>query len=278
MVDQFQPQWSFFRGSPSSRSRAVEAPRSEISRSRPSVSSSVTDAPPPLVLAVAVAGHPVSHHRPEVDRHVGLDVRPVLHHPPWPGLRRPADQVDVVGTHPGVERHVVGPLQHVDRVDLQHAGARQGAREGAHGRLLVGRVEEALGRQRDPTRLGLGEGAHALNLTAGTPTRGRGVLLGDDLWPWRASPLAASGPATSQSRDADDVVTEPPGRWPAWPRPARWWCCSARPTPSPPAPPGPAHQPTAPTEAWTPPPSSSTASSAASSRRPWNSTPAGRSR
>ena len=65
-------------------------------------------------------------------------------------------------------------------------------------------------------------------------------------------------------------MTEPPGRWRVWPRPARWWCCSAPPTPSPPAPRGRRTSTPAPTEAWTPPPSSSTASSAASSRRPWN--------
>ncbi len=127
------------------------------------------DAAPPLVAAVAVARHPVSHHRPQVDRHERLDVGPVLHHPAWPALRRAAYEVDVVGTHACVERHVVGPLQHVHGVDLEHTGAVQGARERSHRRRGVARVEEALGRQRDATRLGPRE------RRAGGRVQGRGT-------------------------------------------------------------------------------------------------------
>ena len=56
-----------------------------------------------------------------------------------------AEQLDVVGTHPREQRHVVRPLQHVDRVDLQQPGAPQGpAQEPAVGHPGRGRIEEAL--------------------------------------------------------------------------------------------------------------------------------------
>ncbi len=66
-------------------------------------------------------------------------------------------RLDVVGPHPGVERHVVGPLKDVDRVDLEHARAGQGAVKRAHRGHRVAPVEEALGAQRDPPRLGLAQ-------------------------------------------------------------------------------------------------------------------------
>ena len=128
----------------------------------------VLDVLPPLAAGGAVEVHPVLHERPQVDGHERLDVRPVLHHPPRPLLCGPRQQagarVGVVGTHPGVERHVVRPLEHVDRVDLQHPGARQGAVEGPHRRPGVRLVEEALGGQRDPTGLGT---AQRLGLSLG---------------------------------------------------------------------------------------------------------------
>ncbi len=209
MVDQFHPQWSFLRGRPSSRSRAVEAPRSAISASRLCDELVGDHRAPPLVATVAVARHPMPHQRPQLDRHERLDVRPVLHQAARPALGRAADQVDVVGTHPGVERHVVGALQHVDRVDLEHAGAGQRAREGAHRRRVVGRVEEALGGQRDPAGLGLGqrgrragrvgEGTDANLAAAGDSPRVTGprvmvpVVLEDDFRPTRPNRLAPGG-------------------------------------------------------------------------------------
>ena len=108
--------------------------------------------PPPRALAEGL--HPVPHHRPQVDRHEGLDVRPVLDHPARLLLRGPPEHLGVVGTHPREQRHVVGPLEHVDRVDLEHAGAREGAGEGAHRRGGVARIAEPLGDQGDPPRLG----------------------------------------------------------------------------------------------------------------------------
>ena len=60
------------------------------------------------------------------------------------GLLRPAGASGVIWTHPREQRHVVGALEHVDRVDLQHTGARERAREGAHRRGGVARVAEAL--------------------------------------------------------------------------------------------------------------------------------------
>ena len=76
-------------------------------------------------------------------------------------LGRAAQQVDVVRAHPGVQRHVVGALEHVDRVDLEHAGALEGALEGAHRGRRVRLVEEALGGERDPARLRDAQRLHA---------------------------------------------------------------------------------------------------------------------
>ena len=125
----------------------------------------------PLAAACAVVVHPVAHGRPEVDRHVGLHVRPVLDDATLPPRGRAAEQVDVVGTHPGIERHEVGALQHVDAVDLEDAGPGHGPVEGAQRRRRVPRVGEALRRQRDPARLGKGQrlrGVHRVNLCAAT--------------------------------------------------------------------------------------------------------------
>ena len=66
------------------------------------------------------------------------------------------EQLHVVGPHPRVERHQVGAGEHVDGVDLEHAGAGEGATERPHRRGRVRRVEEALGGERDPARLGAG--------------------------------------------------------------------------------------------------------------------------
>ena len=111
----------------------------------------------PLAALGPVVVHPVPHHRPQVDRHERLDVGPELHDPARPALSGPTQQLDVVGPHPGEQRHVVRALQDVDGVHLQHAGARQRARERAHGRDGVPRVPEPLGGQGDPARLRRGE-------------------------------------------------------------------------------------------------------------------------
>ena len=134
-------------------------------------------APPPLVLLGAVGVHPEPHHRPQLDRHQRLHVRPVLDQPPrLPGAGS-GQQVDVVGTHAGVQRHEVRSLQHVDRVDLQHAGAFDGAAQGAQGRRVVGLVEESLRRQRDPPGLRLRERCHhAATLTTATDTASRRIF------------------------------------------------------------------------------------------------------
>ncbi len=108
--------------------------------------------PEPALLHVA---HPVAHVRPQLDRHERRDVCPVLHDPARVALGRTRQQVRVVGPHAGEQRHVVRPLQHVDRVDLQHRGARERAVEGAHRRHRVPRVAEPLRHQRDPSRLRL---------------------------------------------------------------------------------------------------------------------------
>ena len=141
------------RGPPSSRSRAVEGPPSRTwSRTRSTIAEvGLHPRPPPR--AVAEELHPGPHHRPQLDRHEGLDVRPVLDHPARLLLRGPLEHVGVVGTHPREQRHVVGPLEHVDRVDLQHAGAGEGAREGAHRGGGVARVAEPLGDEGDAARL-----------------------------------------------------------------------------------------------------------------------------
>ena len=111
--------------------------------------------PPPR--AVAEELHARSHHRPQLDRHERLDVRPVLHHPARLLLRGPLEHAGVVGTHPREQRHVVGALEHVDRVDLQHACAGEGAREGAHRGSGVARVAEPLGDEGDAAGLRLAQ-------------------------------------------------------------------------------------------------------------------------
>ena len=157
--------WSPTSSSPSGPSRAARRRRGRA-RSRPRASatsassrsarsSSTSSHHLPSLRAVGL--HPVLHHRPQLDRHERLDVRPVLHHPARLLLRGPRQQVGVVGTHPREQRHVVRPLQHVDRVDLEHAGAREGARERAHRRRRVTRVAEPLGGQRDAAGLRPGQ-------------------------------------------------------------------------------------------------------------------------
>jgi hypothetical protein len=98
------------------------------------------------------------HHRPQLDRHERLDVRPVLQDPaPFATGAGALEQPDVVGPHPGVEGHEVGAGEHVDGVDLEHAGALHGADERPHRRDGMGRVEEPLRGERDPSRLGVAE-------------------------------------------------------------------------------------------------------------------------
>src|SRR5690606_11702055 len=74
---------------------------------------------------------------------------PVLHDPARRLLRGALQQRGGVGAHAAVQRHVVRPPQHVDRIDLQHPGARERAREGAQRRRGVAPVGEALRGQRD---------------------------------------------------------------------------------------------------------------------------------
>ena len=117
----------------------------------------VVDLLPPLPLLGAVGRHPVLHHRPQLDRHQRLHVRPVLDQPARLLLGGAGQQRRVVGAHPREQRHVVRPLEHVDRVDLEHAGPLERARERPHRRRGVPRVEEPLRGQRDPAGLGARE-------------------------------------------------------------------------------------------------------------------------
>ena len=157
--DQFQPQLPLARGcavvevARRDRAAALDLLEHPLAEHR-------LDARPPLELAIGVVVHPEPHHRPQLDRHERLDVRPVLDHPPRPALRRAPEQVHVVGAHPGVERHEVRALEHVDRVDLQHPRARERALERAHGRRLVPLVGEPLRGERDPAGLREAERLH----------------------------------------------------------------------------------------------------------------------
>ena len=108
------------------------------------------------------------------------------------------EQLGVVGPHPGEQRHVVGPHQHVDRVDLEHPGAGQRARERAHRRDRVARVAEALRAERDPTGLAAAQRLHGVDPSG----QARTVTL-------RAGRAASRGRRTSRPPSGSAAAASP---------------------------------------------------------------------
>ena len=73
-------------------------------------------------------------------------------------MRGALEQREVVRPGAAEQRQVVRALEHVDRVDLDHADAvEQAPHRPAAGRAGRARVGEALGRERDAARLFGGE-------------------------------------------------------------------------------------------------------------------------
>jgi hypothetical protein len=104
------------------------------------------------------AGHPPAQRRLEVDREQGSLVAPVFEEVAGPPVRRPVEQVGRIGPESAVQREVVGPLQHVDRIHLEQADPVEHPTQVTTGRHAARRrVGEPLGGQRDPPGLGQGQ-------------------------------------------------------------------------------------------------------------------------
>ena len=173
------------RGAPSSRSRAVSAPLAHLGDTD-------VDQSRGLVAATASApGHGRTGHPPPQQPATGRPARtpgraPSTRRSGAAPLRGPL-QHRCVGPDPGEQRQVVGPLQDVDRVDLEHAGPVDHPRAGAHRRAGGARVGEPLGGERDPPGLGAAQGQswrHAAGLApcrrsrSAGPARARGCESG----------------------------------------------------------------------------------------------------
>jgi GNAT superfamily N-acetyltransferase len=110
--------------------------------------------PPGVLLG---SRHPPAQVRVQPDRQEGRLVRPELEQVVPPVGQR-VERRPGVGTEPAEEREVVGPAEHVDRVDLHHGELlgrpAQLTRAGLPGRT---RIREPLGGQGDPPRQGGGQ-------------------------------------------------------------------------------------------------------------------------
>ena len=116
-------------------------------------------------------GHPPSEQRLQVDGDQRRLMPPELEQLTRLAVGRAVEQLGRVRTQAAVKRHVVGPLQHVDRVHLDQVQPAQHspqvAQVGGATRFGVG---EALRGQRDAAGLRHGEGlghGHEQNLMVG---------------------------------------------------------------------------------------------------------------
>lgn len=113
-------------------------------------------AAPGVVLGVV---HPPPQQGLGIDRQQARLVTPVLEEQPWSSVRRTVEQVGRIRAEPAVQRKVVRPGEHVDRVDLEQASAGEHPPQRAPVRCALGqRIGEPLRRERHPTRLSDREG------------------------------------------------------------------------------------------------------------------------
>ena len=196
------PSCPWRRGVPSSRSRAVTGPRLSTSLSTRSRSIGsmpghhLNSRPAKCAIRNRITGHSST----------GMNACTCAQYsttPARPALGRAPQQVDVVGPHPGVERHVVRALEHVDRVDLEHAGARRGCAVkvrrvggGCRGRRSPGRRARSGGPgERRATARGQTRARHRHRQSASARSRARPAFRGRRTWPPPSASAAAASPA-----------------------------------------------------------------------------------
>ena len=137
-------------GSWASRSRAaVIGPRAAhvVEHGLDQLRAIADDPAHPAPRVVLDLGHPPPHQRLGGHRQQARLVAPILEQGPWGALRHPVEQHRVVRPEPAECGQVVGPRQHVDRVNLKQPGAAHQGSQVPRGRPRGPRRGQPLRRQ-----------------------------------------------------------------------------------------------------------------------------------